>query len=169
MIGKILKSLKVPIEIYDVHSEGIKRYFPFQSKSFLPQLASYVPLDHFVIISPDQGGIKRAKEIAKILKVPMMSLKKTRLKEKMLIQGVVDVRGRNILIVEDVISTGTTLQKAASFLKKKGASDIYVIATHGVFTKGSYEKLASDSIKRIYISNSFKTKPNKKIKVCPCL
>lgn len=169
VIGRILQDYQIPIEVYDVHSEHVKKYFPFAEKSFLPDLTTYLPKDHYVVISPDKGGIKRAKEVAKILQVPMMSLKKTRTKDQVAISGKVNVKGRNILIVEDMIATGATLHRAAKYLKKQGAADIFVIASHGVFTKGSFVKLAKSEIKKIYISNSIHVKPHSKVKVCPCL
>ncbi len=167
VVCKILKNLCIPIVVYDVHNEAIKRDLPFKSESFLPKLLKVVPRDHFVVVSPDRGGVKRAKMIAKLLKAPIISLKKTRTKKKVIIEGRADIQNMNVLIVDDMISTGTTLQKAAKVLKAQGAKDLYVIASHGLFTKGAKGRLKA--YKRVFISNSFNIKSSNNIEVIECL
>jgi len=71
----------------------------------------------------------------------------------------------NILIVEDMISTGATLVKAAKILKKKGAKEIYCISTHGLFVNGARSKLLKSGIKKIFVSNSLPEKSSKQIEV----
>lgn len=169
VICQVIKRLGAPVEIYDVHNEEIRKHLPFKSLSLLPELLKKVPEKDYVIISPDQGGRKRAAMIAKMLKAPLAVLKKTKVKGRVEVEGKVVVRGRDVLIVEDMISTGSTLERAAEFLQEAGAKTITVIAAHAVFTKGARSRLEKGPIKKIYVSNSFDVKPSKKIEVVACL
>lgn len=168
VICRILKALRIPVVVYDVHNESIRKYLPFEPLSLLPQLLKKVPASDYLVLSPDKGGKKRAAMVAKQLLAPLAVLQKTKTNGKMTIQGKVDVKGRDLLIVEDMIATGTTLERAAEFLQKQGARTIYVIAAHAVFTEGARERLEKGPIKKIFVSNSFNVKSSKKIEVVTC-
>jgi len=76
-----------------------------------------------------------------------------------------DVSGRDILLVEDMISTGTTLIKASRLLKQHGARDIYCISAHGLFVGNAREKLKTAPVKKIIVSNSLPNKKSAQIEV----
>ena len=164
IICSILKNLKIPITIFDIHSLRLKKYLNFKNISLLPMLIEDIPKKNWTIVSPDVGGTKRAKIIAKILKAPLVVIKKTR-KNGIEMQLNKKFLKKDVLIVDDMISTGTTLVKAAKLLKKDGAKTIYCISTHGLFVKGARTKLSKSDIKKIFVTNTLKVKPSKQIQI----
>ncbi len=126
----------------DIHNKNELSYFtkPVISVSAMPEIGNYLKnLDHRkpdLIIAPDAGSIERAMVVAKIVGVDFDHLEKKRLSgdtveiklKKM------DVSGKKIAIVDDVISTGGTILKASKPLKDQGARDIIAACVHGVFT-----------------------------------
>lgn len=173
VICSILKSLKVPIVIFDVHSLRLRKYLKFRNISLLPMLLEDLPKRDWVVVSPDFGGIERARKIAKILGSPLVVIEKVRkngiamrLDEKLSPRDdPVVPDGRDILIVEDMVSTGTTLVKAAGLLKKRGAGEVYCISTHGLFVGGARGKLSRSGIKKIFVTNSLDVKSSRQIGV----
>ena len=76
-----------------------------------------------------------------------------------------DVSGKNIIIVDDLISSGTTMVKAAKLLKKEGAKEIYAISTHGLFVGNSKKELGKSRITKIIVSNTLSIKSSRQIEV----
>ena len=168
VICSILKDLKIPIIIYDIHNKLLKKYLNFQHKTILPILAEKVPKKikkECVIIAPDKGGIERAKKIAKFLNLPLMKIQKIKKGKKMIMKFTEDVSGKNILIVDDMISSGTTMIKAAKLLKNRGVKKIYVISTHGLFVENAKEKLKQSGINKIIVSDTLPVKASNQIEV----
>lgn len=168
VICSILKNLKIPVVIYDIHSKLLKKYLNFQHKTVLPILVEKIPKtirEDCIVVSPDKGGALRAKEIARLLNAPLMVMQKKRNGKKLIIKFNKDVSGENILIVEDMISTGTTIIKAVKLLKKNGAKKIYVIAAHGLFVLSAKEKLKRLGISKIVVSNTLPVKASGNIEV----
>lgn len=165
VICSLLKQLHIPILILDIHSDRLKKYLSYKDYSVLPSLARKLPKKEYLIISPDKGGAKRAQRIAKLFHLPMMVIAKTRVNSKITMQFTKNVFGKSILIVEDMISTGTTLFKAAQLLKQHGAKEIYCIAAHGLFVGNAKEKLRKSGFKKIIVSNTFSVKGNRQIRV----
>lgn len=165
VICSLLKQLHLPIVIVDIHSERFDKFLSFRSATVLPSLAAQLPKKEYLVISPDKGGAKRAQRIAKLFHLPMMVIAKTRVDNKITMKFTKNVSGKSILIVEDMISTGTTLFKAAQLLKQHGAKDIYCIAAHGLFVGNAKEKLRKSGINKIIVSNTFAVKPSKQITV----
>ncbi len=164
IICSILKSLKVPITIFDIHSLRLKKYLKFRNVSLLPMLVRNIPQEDWLVVSPDKGGVERAKNIAKILKAPLITIKKTR-KDGIKMELDKKLPKKSVLIVEDMISTGTTLIKAAKLLKKQGAEKIYCISTHGLFVKGARKRLLGSGIQKIFVTNTISGKSSKQIQV----
>lgn len=164
VICSLLKSLKVPIVIFDVHSLRLRKYLKFRNVSFLPMLLESLPKKDWVVVSPDFGGVERAQKIAKILGTSLVVIEKIR-KRGITMRLDEKLDGRDVLIVEDMVSTGTTLVKAARLLKKRGAGEIYCISTHGLFVKGAKGKLLKSGIKKIFVTNSLDVKGSRQIRV----
>ncbi len=164
IICSILKSLKVPIVVFDVHSLELRKYLKFKNVSLLPFLLESLPKKDWVVVSPDFGGVKRAKKIAKILKAPLIVIKKIR-NDGIKMQLDEKLPKRDVLIVEDMVSSGTTLVKAVGLLRKQGAGDIYCISTHGLFVKGARGKLLRSGIKKIFVANTLDVKGSGQIEV----
>ena len=165
VICSLLKNTKTPVITYDIHSELLKKYLSFKNISLLPELAKKLPKKKYLVISPDKGGIKRAKKIAKLLKAKFMYITKTRKNNKIILKFSKSVNDKTILIVDDMISTGTTLIKATKLLKQNGAKEIYCISAHGLFVKNARQKLKAIPIKKIIVSNTLDVKPSKQIQV----
>jgi len=113
----------------------------------------------FTLVSPDMGGIRRIKILSELLdNTPWATIEKNR----DLVTGSVtadkiegsDVDGKNVIIVDDMISTGKTIVTACDLLEKRGARDIYVFATHAVFSKEAPEILQNSRAKEIFVTDS---------------
>lgn len=127
-------------------------------------------VDHFlplvkeqdvVVVSPDVGGIKRAEPFRELLgerlgrEVPMAFLEKQR--SEGVVSGeafVGDVEGRVAIVVDDIVSSGTTLARAAEGCRKHGAQTIYAAATHGLFVKNASEVIANPALAKVVVTNS---------------
>jgi len=114
IICSILKSLKVPIVVFDIHSLKLRKYLKFKNISLLPVLMENLPKRDWVVVSPDKGGIERAGKIAKALGAPLLAIGKVR-KDHVKMWLDEEIFGRDVLIVEDMISTGETLVRRRSF------------------------------------------------------
>lgn len=165
VICSILDDLNIPLEIFDIHSVRLKEYFDFSSKSVLSYLLGFVPKKKFVVVSPDRGGLARADVIADILGCRLFFIHKKRIGEKIFMEFLNKLNGEDVLIVDDMISTGETLIKSVNLLKKAGAGDIYCISAHGLFVKNAIERINKSEVKKIFVSNTLPLKSSKKVSV----
>ena len=113
--------------------------------------------DGFVVVSPDPGGTKRARYIANLLDAPMAFVDKRRPKDDVaeILNVVGDVDGMNEpVVIDDLISTGSTLVGVANALVSSGAISVDVLATHGVLSDGAVESLAAAPIDQIVVTDS---------------
>jgi ribose-phosphate pyrophosphokinase len=164
VICSILKGLKIPVSVFDVHSLELKKYLNFRNVSLLPMLTECLPKRDWVVVSPDRGGVDRARVIAKMLAAPLVVIEKKRENGiRMWLDK--ELPGKNVLIVEDMVSTGETLVKAVKILKRRGAEEIYCISTHGLFVKDARERLLKSGIKKIFVTNSLPGKSSRQIRV----
>jgi ribose-phosphate pyrophosphokinase len=111
----------------------------------------------FVIVSPDEGGVKRASKLAELIGCPMALLHKERSKPnevgKMVLMG--DVSGRCCIIVDDMIDTAGTAMKACKVLRENGADNISVMACHGVLSGTAFERINEcDECDWVFVSNT---------------
>lgn len=114
--------------------------------------------DHDVVVSPDHGGVTRARSFMNAAGIPnlvIINKYRERANEVASMQVIGNVEGKNAIIVDDLVDTGGTLMRAADELKKLGAKDIYIFCTHGVFSDDAIERLSKcESITRIMITNT---------------
>ena len=128
-------------------------------------ITEHAGLNNLVVLSPDEGGVKRAKKFFDCYqsfpggvnadsKFIIMLKKRERPNEvaEMIVNG--DVSGRDCILIDDMVDTGGTMIKAASLLKEKGAKKIFVFATHGIFNDNFDERLDASSIDKVFVSNS---------------
>lgn len=159
--------------IVDWHSDKIKKYLKIPAVNLIPLdifTKEIKKIKNLVLVGPDAGAADRIKLLSQKLKLPMAILKKIRpAQEKAKIIEMEDgVEGKNIAIVDDMIETGGTIVEAAKFLRNHGAKDIYVLATHGIFSGKARENLQNPSIKSILVTNSLRQKiKSDKIKYMP--
>jgi len=149
----------------DVHSPAIEGFFgvPLEHLSAVPLLVesirSYVT-DDSVIVAPDLGAAKLAERYAKPLGLPTAVVHKTRLSgsEVSVRRLTGEVRGRTPIIVDDMISTGGTIEAAVSaLLSERCEPDITVVASHGLFVGPSAERLITTPVRRLIVTDSVAT------------
>jgi ribose-phosphate pyrophosphokinase len=130
-----------------------------------PLIADYV-YKHFkneVIIGPDSESYQWAEKIAKQIHVHATVLKKERLSSRHVEVKMVkpiEIKGKNVVIVDDIISTGNTMIKAAKAAMKLGARSVSAIGVHGLFVENGYEKMRKAGFKKIVTANTIKHKTN---------
>ncbi|MGL5617506.1 MAG: ribose-phosphate diphosphokinase [Metamycoplasmataceae bacterium] len=153
----------------DLHNPSIQGFFniPVDDLRWSISLASYLSETSsnlkFSIVSPDHGGAVRARVLAELIsqtvKIAIIDKRRTGANKSEILGILGNVKGKNIIIIDDIIDTGNTILKAAEALRKEGAKKIYIAATHGLFTKSfdGFEKsefidkvLVSDSIEKVY-------------------
>jgi ribose-phosphate pyrophosphokinase len=164
VLAKIFKGLGLSkIIIVDIHSKLAINHFKIKSKnvSAVPQLVKYfkkLRLNDLLVISPDQGGTLRAKEFAKLLDTDYIALKKQRNRKTGKVQikssNLNEVRGRDLVIVDDMISTGGSIIKATEFLKKQKCKRIFVACTHALLRANAEKKIKKAGVSKIISANT---------------
>ena len=116
-----------------------------------------------VIIGPDWESYQWAEAIAKQIQVPVTVLKKTRFssrKVKVKMIKAIPVKGKDVVIVDDIISTGHTIAEAAKQARRKGAKSITAICVHGLFVEKAIEKLKKAGVSKVISTNTIEHKTN---------
>lgn len=147
----------------DLHNDAIVGFFriPVVHLSALPIIADYLKttdLTDSVVVSPDVGGVKRARNLAFILNLPLVVMEKGRKLDKTddseVYQIIGDVKGKKIILIDDIISTGGTIVNGATSLREQGAQSVTVCASHGVLSGDAINKLNQAPIKKVVVSDS---------------
>ena len=146
----------------DLHSAQIQGYFdiPFDHVYGSPVILDYLvskQLSDIVVVSPDVGGVARARAFAKKLNdAPLALIDKRRqahnVAEVMNVIG--DVRGKTAVLVDDMIDTGGTISEGAKILRQEGARQVYACATHAVFSPPAIERLSSGVFEEVIVTNT---------------
>jgi ribose-phosphate pyrophosphokinase len=145
----------------DLHAGQIQGYFniPVDNVFAAPILLNYINshfLNNLVIVSPDAGGVERARAFAKRLDASLAIIDKRReapnVAEAMNIIG--EVAGKTSIILDDMVDTAGTLTQAAAALKKRGSSKIYACCTHPVLSGPALERIESSPIDRLVVTNT---------------
>ncbi len=160
----------------DLHADQIQGFFEkpvdhlYASTIFLPYIES-LNLDNITIASPDMGGSKRAYAYSKYLKSEVVICYKQRVKANVIshMELIGDVKGRNVIIVDDMVDTAGTLTKAADLMIEKGALSVRAITTHAILSGNAIEKINNSKLKELIVSNTIlKKHDSSKIKVVSC-
>jgi len=164
VLAKIFKGLGLSkIIIVDIHSKLAINHFKIKSKnvSAVPQLVKYfkkLRLNEPLVVSPDLGGSQRAKDFAKIYGTNFIALKKQRNKKtgKVLIKStnLNEVKGRDLILVDDMISTGGSIIKATEFLKKQKCKKVFVACTHALLRDNAERKIKNAGVSKIISANT---------------
>jgi len=159
----------------DLHSPQIQGFFDIKVDHLFaaPVIIEYFKkknLKDLVVLSPDVGGMIRARAYAKRLKAPLAVIDKRRpMANKAEVMHVVgEVKGKDVLIVDDMVDTGGTLLAAANALKREGAKDIYASCTHPVLSGDAFQRIYDSPLKEIVITDTIplkREKGNSKIRV----
>jgi ribose-phosphate pyrophosphokinase len=178
VISHLLRSVGVKrVVTVDIHSaEGLGLFsIPIYSCSAIPLLAQYVErnykLSNPMAVSPDFGSSSRVEAFASVLKYEYVSFTKTRDKETGEViteEKNLDLVGRDVVIVDDMISSGGSVVKCAQLLKKYGAERIIAACTHALLVGTAVEKMEAVGIHDILASNTVPTKYSK-VDVAPLI
>ncbi|MBC8587927.1 ribose-phosphate pyrophosphokinase [Tissierellaceae bacterium BX21] len=145
----------------DLHAAQIQGYFdiPVDHLSAITILANYCKgfIDkNSVIVSPDLGGVTRARTFANILDLPIAIIEKRRPKANVseVMNVIGDIDGKDVVLVDDIIDTAGTIVKAASVLKDYGAKKVYGCATHGVLSGSAIDGIMNSEIEKFIITDT---------------
>ncbi len=159
----------------DLHAGQIQGFFdipvddlrsrPLFTKDLLDK--PMVRTGNAVVVSPDAGGVPRARQTAKVLNldIAIIDKRRDRANESEAMNVIGNVKGKQCIIVDDLVDTGGTLIKAAQALLSNGAEDVLAYITHGVLSNGGAEKISSSVIGSLVITDSIPIDDNGKAKV----
>ncbi|MFC3210635.1 MULTISPECIES: ribose-phosphate diphosphokinase [Planomicrobium] len=160
------------VVVLDLHAPQIQGFFdilidhlvavPLISEYFLNE--SGIDLENVIVVSPDHGGVTRARKMADRLKAPIAIIDKRRprpnVAEVMNIVG--NVEGKTAIIIDDIIDTAGTISIAASALIESGAKEVYACCTHPVLSGPAIQRIDDSVIKKLIITNSIALPEEKK-------
>lgn len=145
----------------DLHAAQIQGFFdiPVDHLFAAPVLLEAIrelEIPDLLIVSPDAGGVERARAIAKRLNAGLAIVDKRRVgaNEAEILHVIGDVRGRNCLIIDDIIDTAGTLIKTVEALKEKGAERVLATGIHGVLSGPALDRLEASPLERVLVSNT---------------
>ncbi len=146
----------------DLHAAQIQGFFdiPIDDMTAVPLLADYFvkkfDQEDLVVVSPDHGGVVRARRMAVLLNAPIAIIDKRRPRpnEVMAENLIGDVKGKTCIIVDDIADTAGSLCAASQLVKEHGAKDVYAAVTHGVFSRDASEKIENSCLKEVVISDT---------------
>lgn len=154
----------------DLHAPQIQGFFdvPIDHLQGVPLLSEYIKekdLQDLVIVSPDHGGVIRARRMAERLNAPIGIIDKRRPKpnvaEVMNIIG--EIEGKTVVIIDDIIDTAGTMQLAADALVEQGAKEVYACATHPVLSGPAIDRIQNSKIKELVVTNTIQLPEEKQI------
>ena len=160
----------------DLHADQIQGFFEkpvdhlFASTIFVPYVKS-LNLDNLTIASPDMGGSKRAYAYSKFLKSDVVICYKQREKANVIshMELIGDVKGKNVVLVDDMVDTAGTLTKAAEVMRERGALSVRAICTHALLSGNAYERIENSLLEELIVTDSIPAKKQSpKIKVLSC-
>jgi ribose-phosphate pyrophosphokinase len=164
VLGKLFKAAGASkIITVDIHSVIGLKHFTIKSKNVtaIPDLVKYfkkLSLKNPLVVSPDQGGKNRAKEFAKEFGTKYIALEKKRDKKTGKVQiktkNSDTVVGRDLILVDDMISTGGSIVKATQFLKKQKCKRVYVACTHALLMNDAEKKIRKAGVTSIVSTNT---------------
>ena len=179
LVANMLMSAGVDrIITMDLHADQIQGFFEvpvdhlYGSTLFLNYIKENLDLTNLCIATPDTGGTKRANTYAKYLGVDMaICYKQREVANKVSSMTVIgDVKGKDVIIVDDMCDTAGTLTKAAGLMMEYGANSVRAICTHGVLSGPAYDRIEDSVLTEFIITDTIPLKedvPTSKIKVLP--
>ncbi len=151
----------------DLHAGQIQGFFDiptdnlFAAPVMVRDIQENYSTSNLVVVSPDVGGVVRARGLAKRINVPIAICDKRREKpgESEVMNVIGDVKGRKCILIDDIVDSGGTLVNAATALLAAGATEVMAYITHGVLTGGAVAKIAKSDIKTLVITDSIEPTP----------
>lgn len=164
VIGKLFKGAGAKrVIVVDIHSTmGLKHFkIKAQNLSAIPDLVNYfkkIKLKNPLVVSPDQGGKERAKQFAQLFDSDYIALQKKRDRKTGKVQietkGLDEVKDRDLILVDDMISTGGSIIKSTEFLKKQKCNRIFVACTHALLINDAEKKIRKAGVSKIISANT---------------
>ncbi|QSS96207.1 ribose-phosphate pyrophosphokinase [Psychroflexus salarius] len=177
LVAKMLETAGATrIITMDLHADQIQGFFEkpvdhlYASTIFLPYLRS-LNLEDLTVASPDMGGSKRAYAYSKFLESDVVICYKQRAKANVISHMALigDVKGKNVVLVDDMVDTAGTLTHAANLMMERGAKSVRAVCTHPVLSGNAYEKIEKSALEELIVTDSIPLKQeSKKIKVVSC-
>ncbi|HUO53118.1 MAG TPA: ribose-phosphate pyrophosphokinase [Rhodoblastus sp.] len=146
----------------DLHAGQIQGFFDiptdnlFAAPVLVRDIQANPDLPNITVVSPDVGGVVRARAFAKRINAPLAIVDKRRERagESEVMNIIGEVKGRNCILVDDIVDSGGTLCNAADALLKAGAADVRAYITHGVLSGGAVARISSSHLKELVITDS---------------
>ena len=154
----------------DLHAKQIQGFFSIPCDE-IPGLGLFIryftdnPIANAIVVSPDIGALRRARNLAERLDLSLAIIEKRRSldgskTEQFNLIG--DVSGKNVILVDDEIDTGGTLAHAAEFVQQAGALDVVACATHAIFSEPAADRLRESRIQQVIVSDTVPMSPDKR-------
>ncbi len=156
----------------DLHAPQIQGFFSclVDELTAIPLIADYFwkqnpNREDLVVVSPDHGGVNRARKVAEKLNVPLAIIDKRRMKpnEAEVMNIVGNVEGKHCIMIDDMVDTGGSCYAGAQALKKNGAKSIKIACTHPVFSKNAAARMLSDFFDEVVVTNSIPLRDEMKV------
>ncbi|MDN6280386.1 MAG: ribose-phosphate pyrophosphokinase [Psychroflexus sp.] len=177
LVAKMLETAGATrIITMDLHADQIQGFFEkpvdhlYASTIFLPYLEK-LNLENITIASPDMGGSKRAYAYSKFLVSDVVICYKQRAKANVIshMELIGEVKGKNVILVDDMVDTAGTLTHAANLMMERGANSVRAICTHPVLSGNAYERIEDSQLEELIVTDSIPLKKeSRKIKVISC-
>lgn len=159
------------ILVVDIHAKQIQGFFdcPVDNLLVLPVVVDYLKnkkIGSLTVVAPDTGGVARARELAQRIRASLVVVDKRRPKANVarVYHVVGNVKGKNALVVDDMVDSAGTLSQISAALIKNGAKNVYAVCTHGVLSSSAVEKINKSPIKELLITDTIKIAKKKQIK-----
>ena len=163
-----VKGMKIDVITIDLHAKSIQGFYDIPvihlngNKIFIDYIKK-MNIEELCVVAPDQGAVSRASDFCKAFPeatFAMINKKRIKPNEIHSMELVGDVKGKNVLIVDDMADTLGTMKKAADLLVENGALSVIGVATHGVLSGKAYQNLRDSKIDKFLVSDSIISKPN---------
>ena len=146
----------------DLHAEQIQGFFDnptanlYATPVMVRDIKERFDLANLMVVSPDVGGVARARGLAKRITAPLAIIDKRRERagESEVMNVIGDVAGHTCFLLDDIVDSGGTLVNAADALIANGAKDVYAYLTHGVLSGGAATRIANSRLKELVITDS---------------
>lgn len=153
----------------DLHAAQIQGFFdiPVDHLAAAPIIANYFQHQKFdeeiVVVSPDLGGVTRARKLADYLKVPIAIIEKRRPRpgEAEVMNVIGDIKDKVAIMIDDIVDTAGSLCEGAKALKRLGAKKVYAACSHGVLSKNAVEKINNSEMEKLIITDTIALSPEK--------
>ncbi|RAX52699.1 ribose-phosphate pyrophosphokinase [Helicobacter sp. 16-1353] len=157
----------------DLHAGQIQGFFDIPVDNLYGSIVFYdyiksKNLINPIIASPDIGGVARARHFAEQLRLELVIVdkKRARANESEVMNIIGDVKGKSVILVDDIVDTAGTMVKAAEVLKKNGAISVMALGSHAVFSGNALEKIENSVLDEVVVTNSIPFKnTSKKVKI----